>query len=241
MKKIAYIILSKNHKADFKKGILNKSLSLAGCVTDLPYAWKASELMNERLQNIGIVICLNGYGEICEKSSEMIEDICFKENISYICLGEAAMSENYFSLPVLDGSISAFKANAKKVFSEGEIISVCGVIADDFTDYAYIEFIASKVCSIYLYGPQRDNSAKIAERLFKNEGVAAHVCSEVCQLERCDKILSLSKKVLSQSLFLQRCEKCCDMFDTKELSFVGYTNNLGEILLNASYADALLL
>ena len=164
-KKIAYIILSKNHRSDFKKGFLNKSLCLAGNVTDMPYAWKASDLMDERLQKRGIVVCLNGSGELCDKTSLSIEEICRKENISGICLGEAEIAENYFSLPVFNGSISAFKANAAKVFENETVLQLCGIVADDDTDYAYFDYLAPKVGSIYLYGQSRSvASARCIQR-----------------------------------------------------------------------------
>ena len=238
-KKIAYIILSKNHRSDFKKGFLNKSLCLAGNVTDMPYAWKASDLMDERLQKRGIVVCLNGSGELCDKTSLSIEEICRKENISGICLGEAEIAENYFSLPVFNGSISAFKANAAKVFENETVLQLCGIVADDDTDYAYFDYLAPKVGSIYLYGQSRSVASETAARLFRNEGIAVHVCSEVRQLERCDKILVLSENAAAKSPFLQRCEKCTNMFDAASLRFRGYTDMLGELDLNASYMDAL--
>ena len=148
------------------------------------------------------------------------------------------MEENYFSLPLFDGALSAFKSNAAKAFENEEGLRLCGIVADDSTDYAYIEYLASKVGSIYLYGPSRNASAEIAERLFRNEGIAVHVCSEARQLERCDKILVLSAKTAANSFFLQKCGKCTDMFDPSALRCRGYTDMLGELNLNASYADA---
>lgn len=247
MKKIGYIVNSADFKAEFSKGFLNKSMSIAaGALGGLIPPWKASNLYDDKLNMTAVMIAvgkqnLNSENKI-EQLWEKIFELCEKNDVSALIVKDVPMLKSYMKFPVFDGSAAQFFYQFDFYMKQGSITreSDVGVFIGEDIHEDYLEYFCDELNYLKFYSRDAKSAKKAAEYVYSYNSTAAEATSSIGNMRDCGVVLVLEKSLSATAKYIPS-EVRVDPFagSIGALSSRVFTDKLGEIAIGAQYFEAL--
>ncbi|MCL1803558.1 MAG: hypothetical protein FWG30_07960 [Eubacteriaceae bacterium] len=250
MSNIGFIIHRDSYKSAFDKGFFKKGIDkLTQAFSGGPQPWIASNLYDESLNQIGVVIASDRQGlrehEAVSAAWNKILTLLEQSKASCIITEGMPLPEEGLSLPVFDGTIAAACYLYMKKISSGDLSrtsSIALLIGED-TDCEWLEYFCDEYNYIKYYSHDRQMAQKAIDYSYAYNGTAAEASSSLSALSGSDAIFCLSpelseisKRIRANTIINPYSEA---VLSSEELKVSVYTDKLGVIQIGPACFEAL--
>ena len=241
--KLAYLIRSENHTLEFRSGIINRGKQIYAEKFNEHLAFVTSKLYDERLNEVGIVICVTNWGrsgldERIGIAKEILR-LARENNVYHIALGEIADIDFGEEIVVFDGVAYNFVYLVQKALFRNElnVNSEIGIVISKESNINVLRYLSEEFNYISIYCSDIAFASNISDILYEHNATCVNIHRTLSRLSGIESLFVLSPK-MDYSLDYFKNALVINAFETdSELNKEMYCDRLKNLCVNASYAE----
>ena len=241
--RLAYLIRSENHTLEFRSGIINRGKQIYAEKFNEHLVFVASKLYDERLNEVGIVICVTNWGRSSLDArigiAKDILALAKANSVYHIALGEISDIDFDGEIMVFDGVTYNFIHSIQKALFHKTLAvnSKIGVILSRESSIDILKYISEEFNYINIYCSEIILARSISDILYEHNATCVNIHRTVSRLHDVDALFVLSPKMDFSLDYFKNALVINPYEMDEELNKEMYCDRLKNLYVNVSYRE----